>query len=175
VLLYPGTEARRADPWASAKSSRRENTISSKSDLLRAPWDDRLRMCELMHRRQKQSPNIVYLRIRRETAVKTRRPDNSPTPKTLRIRYAELLRLREEVQRLAVSCTAEPPAALIPQSEDGVVPGQHFVSNVLPCGRRETDSRPMKRAVRSERSIYRARQSRGVHSGLRCFDKSRPE
>jgi hypothetical protein len=98
--------------------------------------------------------------------VKTRRPDNNPTAKTLRIRYAELLRLREEVQRLAVSCT-EPPAALIQQSEDGVVPGQHFVSNVLPCGRRESDSRPAKRAVRSERSIYRARQARGVRSGLR--------
>jgi hypothetical protein len=107
--------------------------------------------------------------------VKTRRPDNNPTAKTLRIRYAELLRLREDVRRLAVSCTAEPPAALIQQSEDSVVPGQHFVSNVLPCGRRETDSRPVKRVVRGERCIYRASQTGGVRSDLRRFDKSRPQ
>jgi hypothetical protein len=115
--------------------------------------------------------------------VKTRRRDTNPTAKTLRIRYAELLRLREDVQRLAVSCQdiAEPkphraPAALIQQceSEDSVLPGPHFVSNALPCGRREGDSRPVKRVVCSERYIYGAPQSRGVRSGLRRFEKSRP-
>lgn len=56
--------------------------------------------------------------------MKTRRRDTNPAAKTLRIRYAELLRLREDVQRLAISCQdiAEPkphraPAALIQQCE----------------------------------------------------------
>jgi hypothetical protein len=156
--------------------------ISSKSDLLRAPWDGHLLMCELVHRLQKQSRNTVpsYLE---GTEVKTRRPKTDPAAKTLRVRYAELLRLREDVQRLAVSCqeTADPtqhraPAALIQQceSEDSVVPGQHFVSSSLPCRRREADSRPLNRVVCSERYMPRARQTRGVHSVLRRFDKSRP-
>jgi hypothetical protein len=114
--------------------------------------------------------------------VKTRRPDTDPTAKTLRVRYTELLQLREDVHRL-ISCleTAEPkqhraPAELIQQceSEDSVVPSQHFVIDALPCGRREADSRSMKRVVCSERCIHRARQTRGVRSVLRRFDRSRP-
>ncbi len=111
--------------------------------------------------------------------MKTRRRRTNATAKALRVRYTELLRLREDVQRLSVSCqeTAEPephraPAAFIQQCDpdDSVVPGRHFVSNVLACGRRERDALPVKRVVCSNRE----RQTRGARSGLRRFDKSRP-
>jgi hypothetical protein len=113
--------------------------------------------------------------------VKTRRRSTNPTAKTLRVRYTELLRLREHVQRLTVSCqeTAEPkrhraPFALIHQCgwEDSVIPGRHFISDALLYGRREADSRPVTRVVCNERD--RARQTRGLHSGLRRFVRSRP-